>query len=449
MGLAGAASADGNQHAVDEVRDNNDKNASQTRQNAYNKIVNTEGKGHRGPWEGLLKRITAICGEIEHKGCAGEAQALRLLVAEAKGIATGEGAVAQSLQRMEKAMIKGNTTPALPTTWAAVAAAPRDTRTLPTPNRYTVRVQAPEMKELDAPEALKEVKKVISGAIAVRKLRSGDIDVYVPNETARERALATESTAEVRIIRQDFQVEVQGVPITLPLGFGPQEESNPTVRQIITDTGCIAPGLEITRIQWLHGKREHEERLRGAVKTRGTLIIGFRTEEMRRRVIQHGIIIRSQIFGATAYERSLTARRCFRCQQWGHTQHACGKQARCGHCAGEHDTKMCKSTKVACANCGKNHKAWYARDCAVYGIYFNGILQKRAYAFADAERMRIAREAERQRTDAEGFSLVGTKRKAVAEPRRVGRPTLIESAAREQGQTRLLAASQEQPARNE
>ena len=45
-----------------------------------------------------------------------------------------------------------------------------------------------QAKGLNNEEILKEVKKTISGAAAVRVLHSGDIDVTVPDEAAKDRA---------------------------------------------------------------------------------------------------------------------------------------------------------------------------------------------------------------------------------------------------------------------
>ena len=54
--------------------------------------------------------------------------------------------------------------------------------------RYTVRASIPKIKEKTNEEILKEVKKTIPGAATVRVLRSGDVDITVPNETTKDRA---------------------------------------------------------------------------------------------------------------------------------------------------------------------------------------------------------------------------------------------------------------------
>lgn len=44
--------------------------------------------------------------------------------------------------------------------------------------------------------------------------------------------------------------------------------------------------------------------------------------------------------------------RCFRCQQYGHTQAQCtAKRQFCAHCSGHHNTRDCKSEYLECINC--------------------------------------------------------------------------------------------------
>ncbi len=64
-------------------------------------------------------------------------------------------------------------------------------------------------------EILKEIRKTITGAAAIRVLRSGDIDVTVPDETAKDRAYGLPSTDELRIFKKDYLVEVLGVPLSV------------------------------------------------------------------------------------------------------------------------------------------------------------------------------------------------------------------------------------------
>ena len=59
-------------------------------------------------------------------------------------------------------------------TWAAVAAGPP-------PNRAAVRIRLDGANEKNAGELLVEAKKVIPGVYVVRQLRSGDVNIMVPD----------------------------------------------------------------------------------------------------------------------------------------------------------------------------------------------------------------------------------------------------------------------------
>ena len=50
--------------------------------------------------------------------------------------------------------------------------------------------------------------------------------------------------------------------------------------------------------------------------------------------------------------------RCFHCQQYGHHELRCNRDAACGNCAGPvaHDVDRCKNA-TKCANCGQGHRA--------------------------------------------------------------------------------------------
>ncbi len=54
-------------------------------------------------------------------------------------------------------------------------------------------------------------------------------------------------------------------------------------------------------------------------KTSGSLIVGFPTQEMQRRVIRGGLVVNAQLFEVRPFERGLQAAKCLKCQQQGHT----------------------------------------------------------------------------------------------------------------------------------
>ena len=56
-------------------------------------------------------------------------------------------------------------------------------------------------KDKTPAEILTEARKYIPGAYAVRPLRSGDADVMVPDQTAKDRAMARIDIEEFKILR--------------------------------------------------------------------------------------------------------------------------------------------------------------------------------------------------------------------------------------------------------
>ena len=225
------------------------------------------------------------------------------------------------------------------------------------PVRHTVRVTIPQAKGLSNQEILKEVKKSISGAAAVRVLQSGDIDVAVPDEATMDRAQGIPLTEELRVHRRDYLVEVPGVPLDTKVACGKQADNGLLAAAICDSSKGLTPGMQIIRIRWLYDEPQLQ-RLRAAGKQRGSLLVGFPTQEIRRKAIQGGLVINAQLFEARQFERGLQETQCFKCQQWGHTQMACSKPARCARCAGPHASRDCPRERILCANCGKAHRTW-------------------------------------------------------------------------------------------
>ena len=94
-------------------------------------------------------------------------------------------------------------------------------------------------------------------------------------------------------------------------------------------------------------------------------------------VTRKGLVIRAEYFKARLYSHSLEMKQCYRCQGWGHTQTACGKQERCGECAGHHLMKDCTKERTSCVNCGKAHRAWQRRACSTFQAFLDDTKRRR------------------------------------------------------------------------
>jgi hypothetical protein len=337
--------------------------------------------------------------------------------------------------------------------WATVAAAsvgPAGAAQAQKPRSLTVRAAVHNAKELTPEQILTEVKRSLPEAAAVRVLHSGDVDIVVPNEAALNRAQAIAPSEGLKIYKKDYLIEVAGVPLTTEVKYGKQADNSDLARSIETATRQLAPGLQISRIQWLYDQRKLAS-IRAAGKTRGSLIVGLLTEEMRRKAITSGVVIGAQLYEVRLFEPSLRASQCYKCQQWGHVSHTCGRTERCGRCAGAHKSEKCDKSTVSCANCGKPHPAWNRRACPAYQTYQDALQGRRVAARLEAYRMREARAPQEYQSEAgpNQWQTVGRKRQRPSSlrPRRVGRPTHLSQAANDPAQMQLfnftVSASQE------
>jgi len=318
-----------------------------------------------------------------------------------------------------------------------------NTRTLPTAHRTAVRVRIADAQGKTPAELLAAIKPAIQGAYAVRLLKSGDVDVMVPDQKTKNQALNQQEGEGYKILRQDYPVEIPGMPLSLGIKDGKGANNNEMIREICNATKKIIPGIAINRIRWLAGNKARVDRMRNG-KTRSTVIVSLPTQALQHEVVKRGVVIESQIYDARLYNNGLQVKQCYNCQQWGHTQSACGKQAQCGECASSHQTKECTKERVACANCGRRHRAWQKSECHTFQKYMETISAKRAELLVATARLRNA-DTSQANLRADGFELVGSRKRGRAlspaskQPlaKKVGRPSLIETAARDPNQTRI------------
>jgi len=419
-----------------------------------------QSQGENNIWTEIHADLSRIEESLKKKN-AQEAQEISRVIArveqatqstrQRRGLESRLERIETLLQAKERSPVQGPQTPA---SWAKVATHGMRLASEPQATRqahHTIRVQMPQAKGKKAEEILKEIKRTISGAAAIRMLRSGDIDVTLPNEEAKDRAQCLPSTDDLKIIRQDYLIEIPGVPLTIQVANGRNADNGALAAQICEESKSIAPGLQITRIRWLHDLKLQSSRrvaCEQRAKTRGSLIIGVQTQTMQSRAVRGGLVINAEYFGARQFERSLQVAQCFKCQQWGHTQSACGKQAKCGQCAGSHSTRECEKQTISCVNCGKGHRAWQRRECPTFGAYFQGIQSRRVALYAQAVSMRAESPQSSGRTSPAsqsqaGWTVMARKRQRGQSPniddtqRRIGRPTHIEQASRDPAQQRL------------
>ena len=119
-------------------------------------------------------------------------------------------------------------------------------------------------------------------------------------------------------------------------------------------------GAKIQYLGWL---------TRPGIRAEGSVLIEFTSPVVANRAIITGVVWRKQIHNASRFCREGRMKLCRKCQKPGHIQSHCSNIFKCGHCAGEHPTWECPSTRgqaipVKCANCGSGHRP-ISRDCPV------------------------------------------------------------------------------------
>ena len=93
-------------------------------------------------------------------------------------------------------------------------------------------------------------------------------------------------------------------------------------------------------------------------------VLTFCNDEDIKRIYQIKDILHMKV-DIEAFRKPKLIPQCKNCQEYGHTQKYCGREARCVKCAGRHHTKECKKpkeTKAKCIHCGEAHPANY-RGC--------------------------------------------------------------------------------------
>jgi hypothetical protein len=331
-------------------------------------------------------------------------------------------------------------------TWAGVAAQGIRQIVEPLSQRPAVRVRLPDSKGKSPTELLATVKPLIAGAYAVKQLRSGDIEVAVPDQRTKDRVLNQPQVENLRILRQDYPVELWGVPLTTPIDTGKSANNTALMQGMCAASRAIIPTLSINKIRWLHTPKQHESHLQMG-KTRGTVVVSLPTQALQHEVIQKGIVINSQLYDTHLHDHGTQIRQCFNCGQWGHTQSACGKTAKCSICADTHQTMDCPKKKVSCVNCGQAHKAWQKAVCKTFKSFLATCQEKRGALATKTAAIRSRFTTTTQLPpQSDGFRVVQPRKRGrspgaapTTTKRGPGRPRGISTAAQDPSQAKLFA----------
>ena len=166
-------------------------------------------------------------------------------------------------------------------TWAHITQQPAPaagkTIPLPTTQRPAIRIRMEGAGEKTHGEILAEARQSIPGAYAIRPLRSGDIDVMVPDQATKDKILNQPEIEGIKVLRQDYLAELPGVPLSVSIASGKDADNTRLIQEICTATKRTIPTIAINQVRWLYNPKRDQRDRRGPVKTRGTVILSLPT----------------------------------------------------------------------------------------------------------------------------------------------------------------------------
>jgi predicted DNA-binding helix-hairpin-helix protein len=111
------------------------------------------------------------------------------------------------------------------------------------PVRHTVRVQLAQAKGMNNEEILREVKKIISGAAAIRVFYSGDIDIIIPDKASKNRAHGLPLIEELKIYKKDYLIKVPSVLLSVYVVCEKGADNTHLVTAICEASRIVSPSL--------------------------------------------------------------------------------------------------------------------------------------------------------------------------------------------------------------
>jgi len=199
---------------------------------------------------------------------------------------------------------------------------------------------------------------VTKGAVAARKLPSGDVVVTFCTDQAKQW-----HSTNLQWIQQAFgtqATEAKRTTAVLLKGLRKSDLQGVTEATFQADLG---PAVETVRFRLPRDPKT----------TRATALVAFTSLEEARKACDQGLLWRAQLFDCEPYWDVLRPTQCYKCWAWGHIQRYCQKQALCGRCGtkahgegGRAGEAQCPTYSgelpYRCAGCGGKHPAW-AREC--------------------------------------------------------------------------------------
>jgi hypothetical protein len=216
---------------------------------------------------------------------------------------------------------------------------------------------------VDMQEPIRGISRSAAGNLTFTFHRSQDVD-----KARLHSEWVTRVDPRLHIPQRLYPVVAHNAPTDA--WNGEQSALHDATKAIETENSSSTTAYEysITSLTWLNGVEARKE------SKRGPLLINFKSKKDANNAIDTGLSFNGEMCNVSIYVPR--APQCFRCQDWGHRATECTGEARCGRCAGNHETSAHRCTHSAsctagptcsldpkkCANCGAAHASWI-RTC--------------------------------------------------------------------------------------
>jgi predicted Zn-ribbon and HTH transcriptional regulator len=300
-----------------------------------------------------------------------------------------------------------------PKTWAQAASQGQLAMPSPPPiptesHVILVRMGEKEDQEKVKKSTNKEILQGLShpGVIAVKKLESGDVRVFVATKSAKDTlttdpAWAQKDFPSALPITPQFQVLVHGIRVK---GFDPKEVG--TNIKVQEENGRLHPSLKVAQASWLKSIRAREG------KTHTSVIFSVQSQTQANEIVLKGLVHQGTILTAEDFHPQQRPTQCLNCGQFGHIAKFCKAEQACGKCSSKHRTDECNEGKKKCSNCQGSHPAW-SLSCMVKQA---AIAKARSFRAQAMKGWLSCTRTTSPVEDEEGFTIVGSKRKATEQP---------------------------------
>ncbi len=134
-----------------------------------------------------------------------------------------------------------------------------------------------------------------------------------------------------------------------------QKEQTNSISNIESQNPSLKSRVKILHVSW------HLKTLKSG-KTHGPLFIEEGTPGEAIILVQEGLLHDGELKDCELFIEDCTLTQCYKCYHFGHTAKTSKGRRNCGHCANEHNSRSCPTSKnpntYSCCTCKGKHTAW-------------------------------------------------------------------------------------------